>query len=210
MNFGYAYLIGDAFFLVVWFVLFFLRPDLRKKMLVMSIFVAPFGFTQFFYFQDYWRPEYYFGMLPGKTGIEDILFCFLVGGVATVIYEEVFGLRWSKRHLKNHQYWMLAAGAFGLVGMFIGNIILKFNAMYVSVFLLLVVGAFMLLVRPDLFADALMSGILFSLLFLIFYISFFNIVFKGIIQSWWLLKNISGVLILGVPIEEVLWAQGGH
>ncbi len=32
--------------------------------------------------------------------------------------------------------------------------------------------------------------------------------FRNVIQSFWLLENISGILILGVPIEELLWGFG--
>jgi membrane protease YdiL (CAAX protease family) len=40
---------------------------------------------------------------------------------------------------------------------------------------------------------------------LIFYLLFCNVIFRGIIQNWWNIKNLSGILIFGIPIEELMW-----
>ncbi len=47
-SYQHAYLIGNILFAVVWILLFIFRRDLRKKMLIMSLLVAPLGFTQYF------------------------------------------------------------------------------------------------------------------------------------------------------------------
>jgi hypothetical protein len=205
-NFHYAYFISILFFLFIWIILFVVRGDLRKKMLTMSFLVAPLGFTQFFYFRDYWHPIYSLGTIFGVVGVEEIIFCFLIGGITAVIYEEVFGLKYTKRHLKNHPYWMLGFFVLGVLWMLIGNIILGFNSMYISISILLLTGFLVLIFRHDLLKDAFFSGILIGILMFVFYLLFFNTMFNDIIQKWWLLKNISGILILGVPIEELMWA----
>src|SRR3989338_9589798 len=132
-DYQYAYLIFNVFFFLIWLALFLIRPDLRKKMLVMSLIVAPLGFTQYFYFQDYWHPTYSLGTLFGIAGIEDILWSFFIGGITAVIYEEIFGIHYAKRHVKNHFFWMLGFSFFGVLGMFIGTMLLGFNSLYVSV-----------------------------------------------------------------------------
>ncbi len=205
MDYQYAYLSINIFFLLVWTILFVVRNDLRRKILTMSILVAPLGITQLFFFRDYWRPSYSLGTVFDVVGLEEIIFCFLIGGIAAVIYEEIFGLRYAKRHVKNHLYFMLGCSIFGILGMVIGNIILGFNSMYVSITLLLLIGVAVLVFRHDLLKDALFSGLLVGLIMFVFYIFFFNVIFDGIIQKWWLLKNLSGILVFGVPLEELMW-----
>lgn len=65
-NFQYAYLIGNLFFLTVWVILFLYRRDLRRKMLIMSLVIAPMGpISQLFYLRDYWQPQLFNGWLIG-------------------------------------------------------------------------------------------------------------------------------------------------
>ena len=204
-DFQYAYFVADLGFFVIWLILYLLRRDLRKEMLIMSLLVMPFGFTQYFYFRDYWQPDYAFGMMFGLAGVEDLIWCFLVGGIAIVIYEEIFGIKYSKRHLQNHSYWMFGFSFVAVIMLFIGSMILGFNSMYVSIAIMLLFGVVILIFRHDLLKYAFFSGLLMGGLMFFFYLLFFNNVFSGIIHNWWLLKNVSGILILGVPIEEPMW-----
>jgi hypothetical protein len=201
-NFRYAYLLGDLFFTLVWIFLFFHRHDLRKEIITTSLIAAPMGLIfGFFYLRDYWHPELFNGW---PVGVEDILFCFSIGGIASVIYEEIFGKKFVKRYFTLHPKWILYVILFGISLMYIGNLVLDINSMYISVFGLLLVGSLMLVFRRDLLKDAIFSGLLIAGLMFIFYL-LFNVIFSGIIQKWWLLKNISGILIIGVPLEELLW-----
>jgi len=204
-NFQHAYLLGDIFFLLVWLILFLLRRDTRKEMFIMSLLVAPMGpISEFFYLRDYWRPEL-FNSWP--IGIEDLLFAFSIGGIAAVIYEEFFGKKYEKKDLASHPKWMFAATLFGIAWMFVGNILLGYNSIYVSTLGFLIIGVSFVLFRHDLLKNALFSGLLVSGLMFIFYL-IFGTLFGGIIQKWWLLENISGILILGVPLEELMWGFG--
>jgi len=202
----YAYFIGDLFFLSVWFILFLRRRDLRREMLTMSLVVAPMGpLSEIFYLRDYWRPELFNGW---HIGIEDLIFAFAIGGIAAVVYEEIFGKKYTKRHLSSHPKWMLTVAVFGLVWMLVGNIILRINSIYVSALGFMIIGIFVLFFRHDLLKDALFSGLLVGALMFIFYL-LWNFVFgDDLIQKWWLLKNISGILVLGVPLEELMWGFG--
>ncbi|MBI4054002.1 MAG: hypothetical protein HY397_01590 [Candidatus Doudnabacteria bacterium] len=205
-DFQYAYLVGLVFFLGVWLVLFFLRGDLRKEMIIMSFLTAPLGFTQPFYFRDYWRPSYAWGDMANGVGIENILFGFVMGGIAAVIYEEIFGKKYAKRRLPLHPYWMLGFVAFGIAWMFIGTQVLGFNSMYTTIAILLAVGMFILVFRHDLIRDAFFSGLLVGGLMFVFYLFFFTPLFPNIGREWWLLQNLSGLSLNGVPIEELVWA----
>ena len=205
INPQYAYLIGNAFFLIVWLILFMLRKDLRKEMLLMSVLIAPLGpLSELFYLRDYWQPQIFTGWV---IGIEDLLFAFSIGGIAGVAYEVFFGKRYAKRHLHKRSYFMLGIVVFGVLWMIFGNLVLGFNSIYVSTAGFLLIGLAMLVVRHDLLRDALISGLLVGVLMFIFYLLFIPL-HTGIIQEWWLLDNLSGVLIFGVPLEELMWGFG--
>lgn len=94
-NLQYAFIIGNLLFLLVWIILFTIRPYLRKEMLIMSLIVAPMGpISEIFYLRDYWRPETFNGLL---IGVEDLLFGFTIGGITAVIYEAFFSRKYLKK-----------------------------------------------------------------------------------------------------------------
>src|SRR3989344_2060512 len=184
-NFQYSYLIGNIFFLFIWLFLFIFRRDLRKEMLIMSFIVAPMGpISEIFYLRDYWRPEIFNGLL---IGIEDLLFGFFIGGITAVIYEVFLGKKYSNKHLFARSKWL-----------FPGGILVIICIMFVG---------FMVFIRRDILKESIYSGLLVCGLIFIFYI-IFGYIFNGVIQKWWVLKNISGILIFGVPIEELMWGFG--
>lgn len=207
--FRYAYLISALIFLFIWLILYLYRKDLRHKMLKMSLILAPFGpLSQLLYIRDYWRPELFNGWV---IGLEDIIFSFAIGGIASVIYEDFFGKKYVKRHLPRHRMSMLTIVLFVVIFMAIGNLYLGYNSIYVSILVFLIIGLFVILLRHDLLKDAIMSGLLMACLMSLFYFGSHLIlgkVFDDIIQRWWITGNISGVLIFGLPIEELAWGFG--
>ncbi len=204
-HFEYAYLVGNLFFAFIWIALFVSRKDLRRKILIMSSVVAPLALTQLFFVRDYWRPEYFHG--SGVVGVEDFVFSFLIGGIGGGIYEEIFGKKYVSRHLERHPHWMFIVAVVGMLWMIIGNIILQLNSMSVTIAGLLLIGATILISRHDLVKDAIFSGLLTGSLMVGFYILWTNL-FPGVVQQWWLLNNLSGIIILGAPLEEIMFGFG--
>ena len=197
-----GYLIGALIFGVVWLVFFLKRRDLRREMLVLSVLAGILGpISEHFYLQDYWQPQYFF---PASFRVEDFLAGFFLGGITAVGYE-VF---WRKHHrcacdLKTT--WVLpilALVGLGLMAFLFHG--LGWNSIYASIvsFAVLAVGLF--LIRPALLPAALGSGLVLAGVMFIFYVVYQQI-YPGIIQDWWKLENISGILIWGVPLEELLW-----
>lgn len=171
----------------------------------MSLLVMPLGFTQVLFFRDYWHPQYFTGGgIMGVVGLEELFFSFLIGGIAGVIYEELFGKKYANRHLNGHPRWMLGVTLLAVLWMVAGNIILGFNTMYVTLAGLILASISILILRHDLFKDAFFSGLFTGALMFILYLPWIAI-FPGVIQKWWLLKNLSGILLLGVPLEEIMF-----
>ncbi len=143
----------------------------------------------------------------GVIGIEDFLFAFAIGGITAVIYEELFGKHYIKGHTKKHFYLMLLFSLLGLIWMLIGNLYLNYNSIYVSTSGFIFLGVLILFFRKDLFFEAFWSGIIVGGLMFLFYMIFI-LIFPEVIQKWWFLDNISGLLILGAPLEELMWGFG--
>lgn len=202
MMYKEAYLVGGLILGLVWLLFFFARRDLRREVLSLSILAGIMGpVSEHFYRQDYWQPQYWF---PASLRIEDFLAGFFLGGISAVGYEVV----WRKKHecvcwLSTN--WILPVAAFlGLTLMIFLFHGVGLNSIYSSILSFLAVAAVILFFRRDLISAALGSGIVLAGAMLVFYIIYQGL-YSGIISAWWRLENISGILVLGVPAEELAW-----
>ena len=87
-----AYLAWVIIFGLVWLILYLHRKDLRYEMLFSSLLLLPFGLTQPLFVPDYWQPDVLYKFF-GLFDIESLLWCFFTGGIAAVLYEEIFKIR---------------------------------------------------------------------------------------------------------------------
>ncbi len=198
----FAYLVGVSILLLVWLLLFLKRPY-RREMLVMSLIIAPLGITQFWYLKDYWEPKTLFGF---SLGIENFLFSFGIGGIAAVIYEEFRGAKLIRTR-RTPNWLVLGTGILLLIN-FVGLIeFFGVNSMYATYTVFLLVVIFILMRRKDLLFDAIGSGVICGFVGFILYLIYLPL-FPGIVKEWWKLSNLSGILILGIPFEELLFAFG--
>ncbi|OGD86607.1 hypothetical protein A2870_03925 [Candidatus Curtissbacteria bacterium RIFCSPHIGHO2_01_FULL_41_11] len=85
--------------------------------------------------------------------------------------------------------------------------LLGINSQYALIAVLVLAAIFILVRRKDLFMDVIGSGLCFGVLYFFLFLVYLQF-FPGVINSWYKLSNISGVLILGVPLEEPLFAFG--
>lgn len=205
MTLQYAYIIGDLVLVGIWLTLFTVRKDLRREIITASLATAPLGpLSELFYLRDYWHPVLLGGL---RIGLEDVIFAFAIGGIASVIYEAVFKVHQRPSKTRKHHRSIAYICMAGVVVMIVGTIFLGFNSIYVSTAGFLIVGLCIAGLRHDLLPNALFSGILLSVLFLCWY-TILQIIFPGIFQAWWKLSNLSGFFVGGIPAEELLWAFG--
>lgn len=197
----YAWLVYNITLSFLWLILFLKRKDLRQEMLFMGFLVGIVGPISEFWYKDYWQPAYAFGFIPR---LEDFLFGFFIGGIGATIYEEIFAKKLIKRtgRVPHWLMWSLACAVVAILIIF--NNILGINSIYASFI------AFILLIfviwrrRPDLIQDSILSGVFLAVISIIFYLFYLRI-YPNIIQDWWRLDNISGIFVLGIPIEEPIW-----
>ncbi len=190
--------------LAIWLVLFLWRTHLRHKMFWVSFFTMFFGLTEPLFVPEYWSPNTLFN-LARTTGfdIESLIFSFAVGGIASVLYETFTPIK--KKKIKEMGFFHWVSLLFAPLLFVPLYFLAPFNVIY-SVFICLFLGSLLaILCRHDFLKPVIYGGVLFGLMyFLTILVSL--IFFPTFVQSQWNLQAISGILILGVPLEEIIFA----
>ena len=206
----YAYLVLSASLFLVWLILYAVRADLRRETLLISLGTMPLGLTEPLFVPAYWNPPTVFD-LAHRTGfdLESLLFSFAIGGIVFAAYAALFGttptedLTEGRQHPR-HRYHLaavLTAPAFFLLLVALTSL----NPIYAAAYALVSGFVATLYCRRDLATKMLVSGALFGgLYFLVF--ALFNLAFPGYVAAVWNLATLSGLLIAGVPLEELIFA----
>ncbi len=170
----------------------------------------PLGLTEPIFVPEYWAPPTLFD-LAETTGfdLESLVFSFAIGGLASTCYELIFPVRHApigiaKRHLWRHRWHRVAL--LSPVATFLALYLIDvFDPIYTVIIALFVGGLFAGCCRPDLLPKMATSAVIFGLFYLAFFLSLVR-VYPDYVGHVWNLEDISGVLLLGVPIEELLFA----
>ncbi len=205
----YEYIIGDLFFIFFWFVLYFIRKDLRRKMIFSSILCTPLGLSEFIFAPYYWNPSTLFD-LTTKIGfdIESLIFSFAVGGIAAVLYEEVL-----KKHLvkarenriftKRHFYLLTAVLVSSMIFF---SFIFKMDLIYTAVIVMALGAITIMISRKDLIKETIVGSLLFLLVYFILLFTLNTLIFPDWIARTWNFEHILGITFFKIPLEEILWA----
>ena len=200
----FFYLIWVLIFLLIWLFLFFRRKDTRREMFLVSLLFGVGGVAcEKTNIQDWWQPLTITGT---RIGIEDFLIGFAIGGIAAVIYEEIYHKRLREKQEKS-----VAPSDPGFH-------LLIFPLLYLTLFFLLEVGSFysaviayglclgyILLTRKDLIKDSFLSGIWMLFIGISIYFILFQIYPNFIKQFWYLRENWYSKLLWGIPIGEYIF-----
>jgi len=202
---------------IVWLIAFFLRKDLRKPMiwsglyymLVVTILVIiwkilfSFSMAQSGIIPNYWDPDTLFD-LERTIGysIEDALFMFFAGGIATFIYEFIFRKKIEvKKSYKHH----LKAPIIGLVIATLVAAFIPINLIYSLIAFGLVGALTIWLERKDLVKHSLFGGFAFLITYFAAFL-LFNLLFPDFVNTIYHLENTTNIFIINVPLEELLYA----
>jgi len=205
------WLISSLMLFLAWLIIFIFFKKTKKEMFWVSLFTMPLGLTEPLFVPEYWNPPSLFN-LASRTGfdIESLIFAFSIGGIASILYEIIFKVKHKKMskheiHSKRHQFHLLVLFS-PLIIFVLSEIIFDFNVIY-SMMLALFMGSLIyLLCRPDLKRKIFTSGLLFLLVYFLFFRLLF-LIYPNFINAW-NLSAISGILLFGIPIEELLFAFG--
>ena len=202
----YAYLIGCLIFFIVWLLFFTLRKDLRKEIIFGSILALPFGFVERLWVPEYWDPPSLFNLISEYgVGLESFFFCFICGGTAAVIYEIISRKKTVKTRLK-HRY------LFGpYISVAIIFILLEFlfadKTIYNAIISLLIGAIIIAIKRKDLIGQIIFGGIFFAIVYFLLFL-IFNRLFPDYTSTTYALENLWGIIVLGVPLEEIIISFG--
>ena len=205
----YVWFVWASAFLIPWGGLFLSLPRFRRVMLLSSIGTMPFGLTEPLFVPRYWNPPSLFD-LAQRTGfdLESLIFTFAIGGVGVVLYDGMTRRalwpidvreRHGARHRYHHAALLVPIVAFPLLGL------LAWNPIYPAILAMALGGAATVACRPDLKWNTLIGGLLFAAYYAIFML-LLEWSAPGYIARVWNLSPLTGVLIEGIPLEELLFA----
>ena len=202
----YLLLVGAAF--ALWLVIVMLRKDLRKEIFVMSLLVGLMGVSELVWAGQYWRPEYAFPLGALSLGPEDILLAaFLYGGVGSVAWQFVANERYTCRpsYTKDPLRNACVLALLGAPVMFIAlDLLVPLNIVYTATLALLVPAVLLSILRPGYMRAILANGFLLGTLSFAL-LAGANALFPGFIAHVWNLSALSGLMLLGVPLEEPIF-----
>jgi hypothetical protein len=204
----YVWLTWSSAFLLPWLGLFLWDRRYRKVMAWASLLTMPFGLSEPLFVPRYWNPPSLFD-LAQRTGfdIESLIFCFGIGGVSAVLYNIATdqdlkpigsGERWRRRH----QYHR--AALFAPIVAFPIFYLLPWNPIYPAIVAMALGGAATVACRTDLKSKTLIGGGLFAAYYAVF-MFLLEWSAPGYIARVWNLPALSGVIVAGIPLEELLF-----
>ena len=177
-----------------------LRRTQRRAMLLSGLLAAPWGLAGFSIEGVYWHPARVTGLAVGP---EDVLWSFacgvLVWPIATCLVARRLVVPLRGGTLLRRAGWWFALGAGTYAACRLSGVPLMAAVAGPA----LAVAALVLLLRPCLWPIAATGGAAFTLLYLgVASITF--LIWPHALGDW-NLASLSGVWVLGVPIEEVGW-----
>lgn len=194
----------------IWLLIFIYYRQVRKRMLWASLLTMPFGLTEPLFVPEYWHPPSLFD-LAHRTGfdIESLIFCFGIGGLGVVLYDLIFKvehetMKAAEKHHHRHRFhiWTLLAPII-IFPLFYFSI--DWNVIYSATLAMFLAGLAALWCRPDLKAKIWIGGLLFLVFYAVYFLSL-ALSAPGYVEKVWTLSAISGIELIGIPIEELVFA----
>lgn len=211
MNYDYAYLLISLFLFLVWILFYVKNPISRKKILLVSLLTAPLGLTEPLFVPSYWSPFTLFDLARRtRFDLESLLFSFAVGGITAVLYETLWGrsrkpVSPHELHHARHRFHNLALLS-PLVSFSILYFLTPLNPIYSTIIAMTIGTVATWFCRPDLLKAMVTGSLLFLIIYFLVFLIGFVWLFPGYVEAVWNLPAISGILIAGVPLEELLFA----
>lgn len=209
----FAWFFWSLLLTAVWLVVYILlkNKESRREMFLVSLWTSLLGITEPFFVPEYWNPPSLFD-LAHRTGfdIESFIFSFGVGGIAVVIYELIFRKVHTQtlnrmQHSPGHKYHLLSLLSAPVI--FFSLLNTSLNPIYSAIIAMVTGGLFTLYCRPDLKNKMFASAAIFIGIYFIYFLALIAS-YPDYVEQVWNLKDISGILIVDIPLEELLFALG--
>jgi Lycopene cyclase len=206
----YVWFIWSLLILALWGIVYFYKKDFRMEMVKMSLITMPFGLTEPLFVPEYWFPPSLFD-LAEKTGfdIESLIFSFAIGGLGTVLYRLIYKsnlaiISQEEKNHKHHRFHRYILFVPAIIFLLLA-VVTKLNHIYCGTIAMFIGAIATLYCRPDLKRKIWIGGVLFTLLYFVYFGSIL-IFYPNYVQLYWNLNNLTHILIFGIPIEELIFA----
>lgn len=207
LGYQYVWLLWSLALLAAFATIYTVARRQRRQMLLVGAATAPFGLTEPLFVPEYWSPPSLFD-LAERTGfdLESIIFTFSIGGIAAVLFNLITSREpRPARIAAMHAYRSYHALALATpAAVFLALVPLGWNPIYPALIAMAAGAAATLLCRPDLLAKTLLGGLLFLGFYAVFMFGL-RVTAPGYIEAIWNLPALSGVLVTGIPLEELLF-----
>ncbi len=207
-NYHYSYLVGVLIFGAAWVACYLLGKKYRAEIRWGTFISAPMALTSLLFVPQYWTPPSLFDLDQKiRVGIEDVLWAAAVGGIASVVAEILLKERLSalrkgarKRHF---------APFVVVVVVFIALEVWHPGKTIYNTIIAFAVGALVIAyLRSDLLPTMLTGALSFTVLYFALFLIFLCL-YPGFIQRYYNIPNLLGIYVVGVPVEELLFAGTG-
>jgi len=207
-GYHYSYLVGVLIFWAAWIVCSILGKNYRSQIRWGTLIATPMALTSILFVPQYWLPPSLFNLDQKiRVGIEDFLWAAAVGGIASVVGELLLEekLATMRSQPRKRHYAPFAV----IVVLFIA---LEFWHPYKTMdntIVAFAVGAVVVaFLRSDLVPLMLTSALSFTALYF-FLFKCLLLLYPDFVHRFYNIPNLLGIYILGVPIEELLFAATG-
>ena len=194
----YIYFIGSGVVAVFWLFFYFLRKDLRKKILLTSIIGGALGISEIFFVPNYWNPQFKIIKVFDNLFLDSFVFAFFLTGFTSVIYQVIFKKPVFNAQKINPTLLFIAPFIF-----LFHLVISQINVMVFSFGSMLIAAFFFYLSDKSLGKPILLNGLFTFVFFLTAYIFFWHL-FPSLGASY-TYKNLTGVKIFRIPFEELFF-----
>jgi|SRR3989344_1131871 len=208
----YIWLIWSLMLVVIWVLVYFFQRSKaeRREMFIVSVWTSLLGLTEPLFVPEYWLPPSLFN-LALRTGfdIESLIFAFAAGGIVFVLYQLTFHKKHQQipkmsRHSSRHRFHYVVVLLVPVI-ILVLFIATKLNPIYIFIIAGIAGGLAAWYCRPDLGKKMIISAGLFLVLYYFYFLTLIALV-PNYVTAVWNIKALSGILITGIPFEELLFA----
>ncbi len=195
----YVYLTGAIIIFPVWLSLFAIRKANRKGMILVGLYVIILAIPlEFLYFlKDYWNPLKYISI--ANLLYQESIFVFFLGGIVSAVYIIPKGHNDNLNLIR-----FILPAAILMISMLFFTNGLRLNSIYSCDIGFGIMGLMILYMKPELIKKSIFSGFWMMVISIIGY-KILLMIYPNLINDWWRLENTSGILLSGIPIEEIIW-----
>lgn len=207
-GYHYSYLVGALIFWAAWILCSILGKNYRSEIRWGTLIAAPMALTSILFVPQYWTPPSLFNLDQKiRVGIEDFLWAAAVGGIASVVGELL--LKETLSTLRSQPRKRHYAPFVFVVALFIALELRHPDKTMINTIISFALGAlFIACLRGDLITLMLISSASFTLLYFFLFLCVLFL-YPDFVHRFYNISNLLGIYLLGVPIEELLFAATG-